>query len=153
MAGLVQEDRIPATAALLGGAGVVPFAVAAAAQWLTVPHLPAHTAMTAGLVYAALVLSFLGGVRWGTALATFSARRQSIEFMLSMLPPLAALVALLLPHLLAVSLLIAGFLLQGQWDVMSVEKGRLPSWFGKLGMFLTASAVLSLIALLLRLLI
>ncbi len=38
-------------------------------------------------------------------------------------------------------------------EVTAVEQGRLPRWFGKLRMILTAGAVLSLIALLLRQLI
>jgi hypothetical protein len=36
--------------------------------------------------------------------------------------------------------------MQALWDVTSVEAGRLPSWFGKLRMLLTAGAVVSLIA-------
>jgi hypothetical protein len=45
----------------------------------------------------------------------------------------------------ALALLIAGFLMQALWDVTSVEGGRLPQWFGKLRMLLTAGAVVSLV--------
>jgi hypothetical protein len=118
-----------------------------------VPHLPAAAAMTAGVVYAAVVLTFLGGMHWGFAASIVPARRQPAELALSVLPPLAACIALALPAFPGISLLLAGFLLQGQWDVMTAENGRLPGWFGKLGMLLTASAVLSLLAMLFRLLI
>jgi hypothetical protein len=43
--------------------------------------------------------------------------------------------------------------MQALWDVTAVEQGRLPRWFGKLRMILTAGAVVSLIAMLLRQLI
>ena len=80
-------------------------------------------------------------------------RRQAFEFATSVLASLAGFAALLLPPVLGLILLIAGFLMQALWDVLSVEAGRLPQWFGRLRMILTAGAVMSLIAILLRLLI
>ena len=154
MAGFFADtERVPPAAVLLGAAGAVPFGLAAAAQWLTLPHLPADAAQAAGIVYAAVILSFLGGIRWGTALELRSPRRQTSDFILSVLPALAGWIAVMLPGLLGVSLLIAGFLLQAQWDVVNADRGRLPAWFGRLRMGLTAAAVLSLIAMLVALLI
>jgi hypothetical protein len=54
------------------------------------------------------------------------------------------LVSLLLAPLVGLCLLIAGFLLQAFWDILSVEKSQLPQWFGKLRMLLTAGAVIAL---------
>ena len=82
-----------------------------------------------------------------------AAKRQSLEFATSVLASLAGFAALFLPPVLGFSLLIAGFLMQALWDVLSVEAGNLPPWFGKLRMILTAGAVVALLALLLRLLI
>ena len=64
----------------------------------------------------------------------------------SVLGSLAGLAAIFIPPVPALTLLIAGFLMQALWDVTSVEAGRLPAWFGKLRMLLTAGAVISLIA-------
>ena len=69
-----------------------------------------------------------------------------------MLGSLAGLAAVFLPAIPALALLIAGFLMQGLWDVMSVDAGRLPAWFGRLRMILTAGAVVSLVAALLAVL-
>ena len=64
-----------------------------------------------------------------------------------MLAVAGGLRAIFMPEILPASaLLIAGFLMQALWDVTSVEAGRLPRWFGKLRMILTAGAVVSLIA-------
>jgi hypothetical protein len=62
---------------------------------------------------------------------------------------LAGLSAAFLPAIPALALLIAGFLVQGLWDVMSVDSGRLPGWFGRLRMILTAGVVVALVAALL----
>ena len=68
-------------------------------------------------------------------------------------PQGAAQAAAFLPAIPALALLIAGFLMQGLWDVMSVDAGRLPSWFGRLRMILTGGAVISLVAALLAVLV
>ena len=148
-----RDDRIPGSALALGLAGVLPFVAAALAQWLPIPGLPAGLAFEAGRTYGAIILSFLGGIRWGTAMGPYGPKRQSLEFATSVLASLAGFTALFLPPVLGLSLLVAGFLMQALWDVLSVEAGRLPPWFGKLRMILTAGAVIALLALLLRLLI
>ena len=153
MRDVVRSDRIPGAALVLGLAGLLPFAVAALSTWLRVPGMPAGLGFEVGRTYGAIILSFLGGIRWGTALGPYAAKRQSLEFATSVLASLAGFAALLLPPVLGFSLLIAGFLMQALWDVLSVEAGNLPPWFGKLRMILTAGAVVALLALLLRLLI
>ncbi len=153
MVSLAGTDRMPMAAALLGFAGALPFVFFAGALWLPPPFPSVPFAFSGGLVYGAVILSFLGGIRWGTALGMGEGEHRSMTFAVSVLPALAGWVALALPPLLGVGLLIASFLLQAQWDVISVEQGRLPVWFGKLRMLLTAAAVLSLLAMLLRLVI
>ncbi len=153
MVSLAGTDRMPMVAALLGFAGALPFVFFAGALWLPPPFPSVPFAFSGGLVYGAVILSFLGGIRWGTALGMGEGEHRSMTFAVSVLPALAGWVALALPPLLGVGLLIASFLLQAQWDVISVEQGRLPAWFGKLRMLLTAAAVLSLLAMLLRLVI
>jgi hypothetical protein len=144
MSGSSASQPIPPAALLLGLAGLIPFAVAAVSP---------DAGLRAGISYAAVVLSFLGGIRWGTAIIPSDARRQALELTASCLPAIAGWIAILIPDILGLTLLIAGFLMQALWDVTGAEAGRLPHWFGKLRMLLTAGAVLSLVAMLLRLVI
>jgi len=147
------DTRIPAPALLLGLAGLIPFFAAAAAQWLVLPVIDSGAGLRLAVAYGAIILSFLGGIRWGTAIGPYDTGRQGLEFTASVLGSLAGLAAVFLPAIPGLALLIAGFLMQGLWDVMSVDAGRLPAWFGRLRMILTAGAVISLVAALLSLLI
>lgn len=147
------DTRIPASALLLGLAGLIPFIAGAAAQWQAIPLLGAETGLRLVVIYGAIILSFLGGIRWGTAIGPYDSGRQGLEFSASVLGSLAGLAAAFLPAIPGLALLIAGFLMQGLWDVMSVDAGRLPAWFGRLRMILTAGAVISLVAALVSLLI
>ena len=70
-----------------------------------------------------------------------------------MLAALAGWSAVFLSQPIGLILLIAGFLLQALWDVLSVEQGRLPQWFGALRMMLTVGVVLSLFSMLGKLII
>ena len=141
--------RIPLAALLLGLAGLIPFAAGAVSLWASVPLLPAETGLRLVVIYGAIILSFLGGIRWGTAIGPYDAGRQAPEFAASVMGSLAGLSAAFLPAIPALALLIAGFLVQGLWDVMSVDSGRLPGWFGRLRMILTAGVVVALVAALL----
>lgn len=149
----VSDRRIPAAALWIGIAGLVPFAAAGAARFFDWPLLPPPAGLRLGILYGTLILSFLGGIRWGVALPERAPRSQAANFAIGALPILAALSAIFLPDVLALALLICGFLLQALWDVMSAEDGRLPHWFARLRMMLTAGAVPVLIVLLLDLLI
>lgn len=140
------SSAIPGMALVLGLAGLIPFAAGALALWAPLPVLDAAFGLRLVIGYGALILSFLGGIRWGTALGAFATSRQSGELAASVLGSLAGLAALFIPSVPALTLLIAGFLMQALWDVTSVEAGRLPAWFGRLRMMLTAGAVISLIA-------
>lgn len=146
MAELSSQLRILLAALALGLAGLVPFVAGAGSLWIAVPVLtpPLGFKMVAG--YGALVLAFLGGIRWGTAIGPYGRLRQGLDFGLSVLGVVAGLAALFLTPIPALTLLIAGFLMQALWDATSVEAGRLPAWFGKLRMVLTAGAVVALIA-------
>ena len=143
------SGSIPGAALALGLAGLIPFVAGAAAQWTSLPLLSQETGLRLAIIYGAIILSFLGGIRWGTAIGPYDSGRQTLEFSASVLGSLAGLAAAFLPAIPALALLIAGFLMQGLWDVMSVDSGRLPQWFGRLRMILTAGAVVSLVVALL----
>jgi hypothetical protein len=145
--------KIPAAAMMLGLAGLLPFAAAAVSQFVPLPFLPAGFGLQVAIVYGAVILSFLGGIRWGTAIGPYLPERQAMEFITSVLPSLAGFAAVFMPEILGLGLLIASFLMQALWDVTSVEAGRLPRWFGQLRTMLTAGAVIALILVLLKLVI
>lgn len=145
--------RIPGVALALGLAGLLPFAAAALSQYVRLPVLSPGFGLEVAIVYGAVILSFLGGIRWGTAIGPFPAGRQAMEFITSVLASLAGFAAVFMPDILGLGLLISGFLMQALWDVTSVEAGRLPHWFGKLRMMLTAGAVVALVLVLLKLVI
>ncbi len=143
MTDLRNNARIPDSALALGIAGLIPFAGGALALWL--PGLLHASGQGLLISYGAIILTFLGGVRWGTAMGPYDGRRQGFDFTAGVLGSLGGLAALFLPAIPALTLLIAGFLLHALWDVRSVEAGRLPPWYGKLRMKLTVGAELSLI--------
>jgi hypothetical protein len=147
---LSQPADIPRPALWLGLLGGLPFLAGAIGQWFAAPRLGPVPILAASLLYGAVVLSFLGGIRWGTAIGPYSAARQAWEFTGSVSPVILGWIALLLPPAAGVSLLIIGFLAQALWDVIAVEDGRLPAWFGQLRMILTSIAVISLLAILIN---
>ncbi len=140
------STSIPGAALLLGLAGLIPFVAGAASLWSLLPPIGAEAGLKLVIGYGAIILSFLGGIRWGTAIGPYDGARQALEFSASVLGSLAGLAAIFIPSVPALTLLIAGFLMQALWDVTSVEIGRLPAWFGKLRMVLTGGAIISLTA-------
>jgi hypothetical protein len=70
------------------------------------------------IAYGAVVLSFLGGARWGHAV-------RAGDRLLAVLPGLAGFCAMFLPPVVAIALLIAVFLWQSLWDLISAQDGRL----------------------------
>jgi hypothetical protein len=94
------------------------------------------------MLYGALILSFLGGARWGFAWASPTPGVGIIS--LSMLPTLTALAILVLPpsarawRLLGLA---AALVAQGLWDIR--DRG-LPGWYPRLRTILTLGAVAGL---------
>ncbi len=139
-------DKIPGSALWLGLAGLLPF-------WLPLLVLNTDTelrapsrALLVQMGYGAIILSFLGGIRWGAALKLPRGPLQSTLFVLSVLPSLAGFAALLLPATVGLVMLIGGFLLQGVWDVQAARQDDLPPWYATLRALLTTGAVLALLA-------
>jgi len=96
------------------------------------------------VAYAALILSFLGGARWGLAVAGPSPSPLTVS--LAMLPTLFALAMIVLPEshrLWQIGGLAAGLTLQWIWDIRA--RG-LPDWYPRLRTTLSGGAVLGLTA-------
>jgi hypothetical protein len=137
---------IPRVVVVVGIVGVVPLVLIAVVSWIPTAAFSLPDIYLAGLTYAAVALSFLGGARWGAA-----ASPSAGDLFISALPPIAGWVALLIAPLIGLCLLIAAFFLQALWTVVTVEKGALPLWFGKFSTLFASGAVMALIAMLLKL--
>lgn len=96
--------------------------------------------------YGAVILSFLGGVRWGNLLSDHSQVRRWGALTLSVVPSLIAWPALMMPPIAMLATLSAGFVFQFALDVEAVRREELPGWFGRLRKILTTGAVLALLA-------
>lgn len=153
----VREQIIPSSALLLGVAGLVPFIATALASCIpgTVIELIGSADSTVAFkqfalnalgAYGAVILSFLGGIRWGSLLHDTARLQQWQPIAFSVVPSLIAWPALLLKPSPMLSILVAGFLFQYALDVKAVKRGLLPAWFGRLRTLLTTGAVLSLLA-------
>lgn len=153
----LKRQPIPFPALALGLGGLLPFLFSA--LLVTIPSvlsplLPPGLPMTdtpeklgamALGAYGAVILSFLGGVRWGNLLDEEQQLEQWSPLCLSVVPSLIAWLALLLPTPVMLSVLIAGFILQYMLDVNGVAQRQLPAWFGRLRLILTTGAVVCLL--------
>lgn len=112
----------------VGCAALVLFAPGAGEAWLT----PLGA-------YGAIILSFLGGARWGRELAAPQPR--ALPLVLSNLPAVAAWLTFLptVPHEFQLLVLIFGFIAMLYWDWRDQ-----PSWYRPLRIVATVGAVLSL---------
>ena len=105
----VAQPPLPAMAVRLTWAGLLPF-LGALAVWghgidADRPDLVTHAAK-AFIVYSAVILSFLGGIRWGRVMGVGAA---APGYVLAVLPSLWAFPALFLPTHWAVVALAIGF--------------------------------------------
>ena len=152
-----NQQTIPVSALALGLCGLIPFICAAMLVWWPLPielwlpsmlgheRTPAQTATVALGAYGAIILSFLGGVRWGNLLFDQASLNSWLPLTLSVLPSLIAWPALLLAPVPMLALLCAGFTLQYALDIAGVKRGELPVWFGRLRLILTTGAISSLL--------
>lgn len=114
----------------LGLAGLLPFLLLSVSVWSPEWRSLAQPAL---LGYSALILSFLGGVRWGRGLSA----DRPIEYVWAVLPSLWAWAALQAPPSAALLLLACGFV--GQWWIDGPgDRLPAPAWFRRLRALLTA---------------
>lgn len=118
-------------------AGLVPF-LACAGLVLFEPRTGAAWLTPLG-VYGAIILSFLGGARWGRAMA--EPEPKALSLVLSNLPAVAAWLTFLptVPHEFRLLVLIFGFIAMLYWDWRDQ-----PTWYRPLRLVATIGAVLSL---------
>lgn len=139
MRALTVLRSVPRVPLWLGLAGVLPFAIgmvvyAAGGIWI----VDQAFALRSTLGYGAVILSFLGGTRWGMGVLLANEDKRDARLSLSVLPSLLGWVALLLPAFPALVLLAVSFAAQGAWDVGDAADDGAPSWFAHLRTVLTA---------------
>lgn len=132
---------------VLGIAGLVPFVgLAILAQFLI--HQTGEAINVFLLAYGAVILSFLGGTRWGAEIHRHPDTPNSMVLALAMLPPLAGWAALIIEVMmasdLAYAILISGLMLQFLWDAAAIRNGTFPAWYMPLRLILTLVASASL---------
>ena len=135
-----MTNRIPPIVLVYGLLGLIPFlapplASIFASNW----QIFAAKVLT---LYGALILSFLGGARWGAVIIHPDPSPKTVS--LAMLPTLIGLSMLLLPtdrwRLMGLA---AALGLQWLWDICSPG---LPTWYPRLRSILTAGAIVGLVA-------
>ena len=141
-------ETLPQPALVLGLAGLVPF-VALAIQVATGRPFDARMtgqALAALLIYGAVILSFLGGIQWGLAVASADRSDAWRRFGLSVLPSLVAWAGLWLGGRNGLITLAVGVGLWGLYEVWSTGLGEAPRWYGRLRLALTIVVVAALTA-------
>jgi hypothetical protein len=140
------------TATLLTYAGAIPFVTCAAVLVFSRPlglveYRP--FALQALTTYAAVIVSFLGGIQWGIGIATESEQPQTANslFLLSVVPSLLAWALLFLPSNSA-KVIVALFLVGLVWivDALLHLQKVIPAWFFRLRCTISAVVMLSLVA-------
>lgn len=140
-----NPSQIPLPALLLGLAGLIPFVASAIASVVLEAPFKDRASFSLG-AYGAVILSFLGGVKWGVALHDPKALKQWTPLVMSVVPSIIAWFILLLPPMYSLSLLAVALVGQYYLDSQSVEQGVVPVWYGRLRVILTTGAVLSVLS-------
>jgi len=140
-----QAHHVPPAAAWLGAAGLLPFAALALAI-LAGPGQHAELAREGLAGYGAVILSFMGGCRWGFAAAGLGEGPGWAGLGLSVIPALFAWPVLYLADPERLVLLAAGFALLLVADILLTRRGGAPAWWPRLRWPLSAGAVAALLA-------
>jgi hypothetical protein len=146
------NGRIALSLALLGYLPFFALALAAGplnpilADFAGLFSLPSWFFAHALAVYGAVILSFLGGIRWGVAMVgTGDEKIRLRELVWSVVPSLAGWAAVFMPRTEGLIFLGICFLAQGYWDSRLASAGRAPDWFASLRKLLTALVSITLI--------
>lgn len=140
----MNEDGLSAFKKIAWGlafAGLIPF-VLIAIGLLFVGHenAMAKPAFNFFRTYSAIILSFLGGIRWGYSLREDLYKYESGTLIVSVVPALVAWATLIIPqdsNAITLMILLLAFCAHGAWDSLSASAEKLPKWFSKLRITIT----------------
>ena len=145
--GLTRSSRVPPAAVWLGVFGALPFvSIAGLSLFLESPNRElASFAITA---YGALILSFLGGVHWGLAIAGYgpghTANDTVRRLAVSVVPSLIGWAALFFPRPVGAVILAVAFGALVLFDVYATRNLEAPAWYPKLRLPLTSLVIAAL---------
>ncbi|KAJ3213453.1 hypothetical protein HDU67_002877 [Dinochytrium kinnereticum] len=132
---------VPIVPKVLGVGGLIPFI---SLTGLTV-YMPESTALfqEIQLVYSSTILSFMGAVHWGLAMANYGSSTPNISrYFISVIPPLVSFFTVVLCSTpIALSAHAASFLGLLAYDLAEVRKGMAPRWYRGLRVLLTSIVV------------
>jgi hypothetical protein len=137
---------LPRNALRFGFLGLAPLAVSALVSLSQHPST-AHLGALSFSIYAAALLSFLGGVRCGFELMRAPQNPNSLRLLFSAMPALTgwalALFVVIVPAALGASSAFAGiFAAQYVWDHRSAADAGAPEWYPLLRRVLTGGAMI-----------
>jgi hypothetical protein len=141
-----EPPFLPRAALRLGFLGLVPLAVAALIT-LSAHASTARLGAIAFSLYAAVLLSFLGGVRCGFEIMRAPQAPNGVRLFFSALPGLAGwvlavFVVYITPALGAAAVFAGLFALQAIWDYRSARDAGAPAWYPVLRQVLTGGAMI-----------
>jgi hypothetical protein len=147
------EDSIQRWAFRLGLGGLIPFIGLAALAWLA-PDTLGGLVPEMQVMYAVVILTFIGAIHWGIGLASLQAaqpervgeQRIALSMVWSVLPSLYCWVVALLPPIQALPLLTAGLLIAWLVDRVLYARYSTPAWFMRLRTLLSFGAGTGLLA-------
>ncbi len=129
------------TAKTLGYAGLIPFVIFSIGSWTTLPYIADSTQIL--ISYAAIILSFMGAIHWGVTISNVETNHDK-NLVVSVMPALAAWLALLLPVIFALIVLFVGFILLISYDLTVAKSQALPNWYISMRIRLTFIVTLCL---------
>ncbi len=143
----IRDTSLPRPALIVGTLGVLPFIALAAQNATGLPLGSGYTdtARQALLVYGAVVLSFVGGVQWGLAVASADRSDAWRRFGFSALPSLLAFTGLWLGGRNGLIALASGLSVWCIYELWSTGLGEAPPWYGRLRFGLSVVAVACLV--------
>ena len=117
-------------------AGFIPFGVLAIVLLVLGRDHPLFDAVfDIFKVWSVIILSFLGGIRWGFALADQPFDLNSLW--LSVVGSILGWFALFLPDMYTMLTLLILFCAHGAWDSFYINSGKAPPWFASIRIVLT----------------
>lgn len=149
-------QRAPRPAAAYAAAGLIPFLACAVLVWI-LPHPWNAFALDVQLYYGAVVLSFLGAVHWGLAMAGTGAGKDGAAAACSwtrlgwaVAPAIVGWLSVVMVPLVGLVTQILAFTAAFFGDVRAARLGFAPPWYARLRRPLTALVLVCLGAALLR---
>ncbi len=131
-----MAHSISKLAGILGYAGLIPFIGLTVFMFL-VDGDSAIFARFAFQAYAAIILTFIGGVHWGLVVNKNDQGNTQLVIIASVVPSLLAWVSILLPLPIALAMLLFSFLLLFFYEYRYLWPVYFPAWYRKLRSVLT----------------